>query len=465
MSGLLGGFASEYVAFLLRWLHVVAAIAWIGESFYFVALDRGLKPPRLPAPGLYGESWSVHGGGFYLKQKFLPAPAELPAELHWSKWKAYTTWLSGFALFTLVYLAAPSVWLVDPAVAPLGESQAVWLALAFPLLGWFGYDGLCRLAGSRERVLGALVAGLVLLLCYAATQLFSGRAAFLLVGATLGTVMSANVFFVIIPGQKRMVAALAQGGTADPRDGQRGKQRSVHNTYFTLPVVFAMVAIHFAAAWSHPLNWLVLAVFMAIGALLRQFFVLWHDGARAWGLLAASAVLLLALGAWLSPRPQPVPSAITGAGEAPASTTDAFAAAPGPRSSDDSAAAPESPVVAPASGAGASVPGSGAETPVGAPGAVREASGVSAADATGTLAIQPVLARHCVSCHSARPTLMPAPPLGVAYDTPEQIELHAARIHRQAVELKTMPPGNLSGMTAAERDALDRWFRALGARH
>ena len=293
----------ECAGIALRWLHVVAAIAWIGESFYFVALDRGLKPPKSPAAGLFGESWSVHGGGFYHKQKYLPAPAELPAELHWSKWKSYTTWLSGFALFLLLYLRLPSVNLVDPAIAPLSPSSAVWIALAFPVFGWLAYDTLCKLVGFRDSVLGVAVAALVLSLDYAATHLFGGRAAFLLVGATLATMMSANVFFVIIPGQKKMVAALAQGLAPDPLPGQRGKQRSVHNTYFTLPVVFAMLSNHVAAAYAHPQSWLVLALVMAAGAAMRQFFVLWHGGERAWWLLGLGALLMLAVFVWLAPAP------------------------------------------------------------------------------------------------------------------------------------------------------------------
>lgn len=298
----MGPFWIEAAGFALRWLHVVAAIAWIGESFYFVMLDRSLEAPKTPEPGVAGESWSVHGGGFYHKRKFMPAPPQLPETLHWSKWKSYTTWMSGFALFGVLYLLAPAIYLIDPAVAALSPMQAVLLAFAFPLLAWLVYDGLCRLLGFRDAALGALVALLVLGLSYAATHLFAGRAAYLLVGAALATIMSANVFFVIIPGQKRMVAALARGDAIDPLPGLRGKQRSVHNTYFTLPVVFAMLSNHYAPAFAHAHNWLVLAGFMLAGALIRQFFVLWHSGGRAWWLLAAGAAGLLAMFAWLAPR-------------------------------------------------------------------------------------------------------------------------------------------------------------------
>ena len=413
-------FLLEYAAQLLRWLHVVAAIAWIGESFYFVALDRGLQKPQSPGPGLHGESWSVHGGGFYLKQKFLPAPPQLPETLHWSKWKSYTTWLSGAALFTLIYLASPSIWLIDPAVAALTPAQAVALAIAFPVAGWLVYDALCRLVGFRDGLLGALVALGVVGLCWATTQWFAGRAAFLLTGATLATIMSANVFFVIIPGQKRLVAALQQGLAPNPLDGARGKQRSVHNTYFTLPVVFAMLAIHFGGAFAHPYNWAILAGFMAAGALIRQFFVLWHSGARAWGLLASGAVLLALLGIALAPWPQrasePRPGPDVPANTSPADTATGAATGSEP-------ALPATP---------------------------------------DTAWVQGLLARHCTGCHSAKPTLMPIAPKNTMFDTAAQIEQHAALIHQQAAVLKIMPPGNLSGMTEAEREALGRWFAARG---
>jgi uncharacterized membrane protein len=409
-------FLLEYLSQLLRWLHVVAAIAWIGESFYFVALDRGLKPARQPGAGLYGESWSVHGGGFYLKQKFLPAPPQLPEELHWSKWKSYTTWLSGAALFTLVYLMSPAIWLIDPQVAALTPARAVALAIAFPVAGWLLYDALCRAVGFRDGLLGALVALAVVALCWATTQWFAGRAAFLIAGATLATIMSANVFFVIIPGQKRMVAALQRGDAPNPLDGARGKQRSVHNTYFTLPVVFAMLAIHFGAAYAHPHNWAILAGFMLAGALIRQFFVVWHSGERAWGLLAAGGVALLLLGIALAPWPQP------------------------PVAGQPTDVAPSGTVPAPTDPAAPTVP---ADTAPAMP---------------DTAWVQSLAARHCTNCHSAKPTLMPLAPKNTMFDTPAQLEQHAALIHQQVVVLKIMPPGNLTRMTDAERAALGRWY-------
>ena len=401
------GFLLDSATLLLRWLHVVAAIAWIGESFYFVALDRGLRAPAQPAEGLSGESWSVHGGGFYRKQKYMPAPPQLPDVLHWSKWKAYTTWLSGFALLALIYMASPRIYLIDPAVAALSNAQAIALVVGFLLAGWLVYDTLCRAVGFRERLLGALMALFVLALCYAATHLFAGRAAFLLVGAVLATIMSANVLFVIIPGQKRMVTALQSGDPVDPLPGLRGKQRSVHNTYFTLPVVFAMLSIHYPAAHAHPESWLLLALFMAAGALIRQFFVLWHGGGRAWWLLAAGAASLLIAFAWLAPRPQPIAAAVN-ATESGATSIDRWGAHP------------------------------------------------DSAD------IMPIMQRHCSVCHGAQPSLMPIPPQGLLLDSVAQIELQAARIHQQTVALRLMPPGNLTGMTDPERAAVARWYESRG---
>ncbi len=399
----------ECLALALRWLHVVAAIAWIGESFYFVMLDRSLKPAAHAPAGVAGELWSVHGGGFYHKQKYLPAPAQMPEDLHWSKWKAYTTWLSGFALFALLYLLAPSLYLIDPAVAALSPMQAIIFALAFPIAAWIGYDLLCRLVGFRDGVLGVLVGFLSIGLCYAATQLFAGRAAFLLVGAALGTIMAANVFFIIIPGQKRMVAALARGETPDPLPGRRGKQRSVHNTYFTLPVVFAMLSNHYATAYAHPHSWLVLGLFMAAGALIRQFFVLWHSGDRAWGLLAAGVVVLIGTFAWLAPS------------NSSSTAADMHAA---------------------------SMPRSAQQVPAQAP-----------TDATIEIAeVGIILKRHCTACHSAQPSLMATAPKGVMFDNVGEIERYADLIQRQAVILKIMPPGNVTGISDAERGSIARWY-------
>lgn len=405
-------YLQDVASLLLRWLHVVAAIAWIGESFYFVMLDRALKTPKDPADrdrGVRGELWSVHGGGFYHKQKYLVAPGAMPEDLHWSKWKSYTTWLSGFALFALMYLLDPQLYLIDPTVRPLAPTTAVLAALGFIVAGWFVYDLLCRLVGFRDALLGIVVALFVLAVNIVATQLFSGRAAFLISGAMLATIMSANVFFVIIPGQKRMVATLAAGATPDPLPGLRGKQRSVHNTYFTLPVVFTMLSNHYAYTYAHPQNWLVLSAIMVAGALIRQFFVVWHAGARQWGLLAAGGAVLAAVLAWLAPTPRPQPLAPPVATAAHPTVTGAAATDPAP---------------------------------------------------PATAELLPLFATHCGGCHAAQPRLLASAPQGVMFDTAAQIEQRAGLIYQQVVALRVMPPGNMTQMSEAERAAIGRWYLA-----
>jgi uncharacterized membrane protein len=302
----MAAYLGEWLELLLRWFHVVAGIAWIGESFYFVMQDRSLKAPqdaRAAVAGVAGEFWSVHGGGFYHVQKYGVAPLKLPDHLHWSKWKSYATWLSGFLLLAALYLAQPGTYLIDPSVASLTPLQADLAALAFLGAGWLIYDRLCRLLPHQEALLGAAMLAYVAAAAFAATHLFSGRAAFLITGAMLATIMSANVFFVIIPGQRRMVASLAAGTAPDPIDGQRGKQRSTHNTYFTLPVVFAMISNHYALTYSAAHAWAVLVLIMAAGALTRQFFVLWHGGTRAWALPLAGAAIIAGVMAWIAPHP------------------------------------------------------------------------------------------------------------------------------------------------------------------
>ena len=299
----------DWLNLLARWLHFVTGIAWIGSSFYFIWLDNHLEAPANAddaARGVGGELWSVHGGGFYRAEKFLGAPPKLPATLHWFKWEAYTTWLSGMFLVALVYWYGASVYLIDPSVADLEPTTAVLLSIAFIVGGWFVYDLLCKSTLLRnDTTLGIVLFVLVSLLAWGLSQVFSGRAAYLHFGAVLGTIMVANVFFVIIPGQRRMVEAAERGESPDPEDGLRGKRRSVHNTYFTLPVLFAMTSNHFAMLYGHPLNWLLLIAVSLAGALIRVYFVARHRGnAPAWPLVVA-AVLVLAVVVSVAPRPSP----------------------------------------------------------------------------------------------------------------------------------------------------------------
>jgi uncharacterized membrane protein len=382
---------------VFRWLHVIAAMAWIGTSFYFIALDNHLRPPRDPRDterGVGGESWEVHGGGFYRIEKFRVAPRTLPEPLHWFKWEAYTTWLAGFALMIVLYYVHASTYLIDPSVADLEPWEAILISIAGLALAWVVYDLLCRLLEGDEAVLAAAVFGLVAASAWGAWQLFSPRAAFLQVGAMIGTIMVANVFFVIIPAHWELIRAKQAGREPDPRWGLRGKQRSVHNNYLTLPVVFAMLSNHFAFVYQHEQAWLALLALMAIGALVRHWFNLRHVGRTAlW--IPPVAIAGLAVIAYLI-RPDNGPSA----------------------------------------------------SPSGPP--------VSFAQANA------VIHDRCVPCHSANPTQpgFASAPKGVRFDTRAEIESQASTIEQQAIVLKTMPLGNVTHMTQAERDLLARWLRS-----
>ncbi|MCA6218069.1 urate hydroxylase PuuD [Ideonella sp. B7] len=388
----------DWANLLLRWTHVIVAIAWIGSSFYFVFLDSNLeKPtdPALQAKGVGGELWAVHGGGFYNPQKYLVAPKTLPEKLHWFFWESYSTWLSGFALFTVLYLFQASTFLIDPRVhAWPSAGWAVAAALGFLVVFWFVYDAICHLFGRRQNgdtIVGVLVAGVVVLAAWLATQLFAGRAAFLLMGAMMATAMSANVAHWIIPGQRKVVAQLKAGLPVDPIHGQRGKQRSVHNTYFTLPVLIAMLSNHYGWLYEAPHNWLVLVVMMGAGASIRQFFVARHKtklaGQRApWGYAIAGVLMILGVIVALAPAPKP-----------------AVAAAPVPTFAQ----------------------------------------------------VQAVLQQRCVLCHNAQ-----VQNKGIELDRPELIRKNAMAMHQQAVVLKAMPLNNATQITDEERALLGRWFDA-----
>ena len=297
---------SDWLNLLVRWLHMIAGIAWIGSSFYFVWLDNHLEPPKSGADrdkGVGGELWSVHGGGFYHAQKYRVAPQALPETLHWFKWEAYTTWLSGMFLLVLVYWLGAGIYLIDPSVASLSPAAAIGISFTFIVAGWLVYDGLCKSPLASN---GGLFAGVLLLLtavlAWGLCQVFGGRGAYIHFGAVLGTIMAANVFFVIIPGQRQMVAAAERGEAPDPLPGIRGKQRSVHNTYFTLPVLFTMISNHFAMTYNHEFNWAILVAISLAGALLRVYFVARHSGRASPLPIIAAAVLLLAVAVAIAPR-------------------------------------------------------------------------------------------------------------------------------------------------------------------
>jgi uncharacterized membrane protein len=386
----------DWANLLLRWAHVITAIAWIGSSFYFVFLDSSLTPPvddDLKRQGVSGELWAVHGGGFYHPVKFALAPPRLPEHLHWFYWEAYFTWITGFFLLTVSYLWNAGTYLVDRQLVDWSAGAAVAAALGLLVAFWIVYDVICRVFEGRARGdtwVGVCAAVLVCATAYLACQIFPGRAAFLLTGAAIATAMAANVGMWIIPGQRKMVAAIQAGQPVDPIHGQRGKQRSVHNTYFTLPVLVAMLSNHYSFLWTHPRNWLVLVLLMAAGAAIRQFFVLRHGyklGRHANPLpyALAGVVLLVATAVWLAPAPQPA-----------------------------AAAAPK---------------------------------------AVGYAQVQPVLEQRCYMCHGAQVQMK-----NVRLDSPEGLKQHAANVYQQAVVAKLMPMNNATGITDAERALIGQWF-------
>src|SRR5574343_1302285 len=308
----------DWANLLLRWLHVITAIAWIGSSFYFVFLDNILLKPTSPdllEKGVDGAMWAVHGGGFYNPQKYMVAPKKIHTKLHWFYWESYSTWLSGFALFTVLYLWNAGTFLIDKSLMDWAPTTAGFAAVGFMVAVWFVYDTVCRVFGFKkngELIVAGLMIVVVAFASWLANQLFAGRAAFLLVGAMIATAMSANVFFWIIPGQRKVVAAMTSGVAMDPKElathGKRGKQRSVHNTYFTLPVIFAMLSNHYSFLYTHENHWVILVMMMLAGALIRQFFVHrrgYHLG-RAKNPLPfaiAGVVILLGVIVWMRPAP------------------------------------------------------------------------------------------------------------------------------------------------------------------
>jgi len=401
--GYLAPYVLEWFNLLLRWLHIITGIAWIGASFYFVWLDNTIKPPApgsdLARKGVAGELWAVHGGGFYHPQKYLVAPPELPAELHWFKWEAYSTWLSGFALLVVVYYMNARAMMVDRGVADLSSWQAIGVGIGSLVVGWIVYDLLCRSAlVQRQLFFGAVIWLFLVASSWVLTHLLSGRAAYLHVGAMIGTMMVANVAMLIIPGQRKMVNAMLAGHRPDPIHGVRAKQRSVHNNYFTLPVLFIMISNHYAMTYNHPHAWAVLGAIMLAGVLIRHFFNLRHRGRTAWRYPAAGMALLLALAVVLAPKPVSID---------------------------------------PAASAGQ--------------------------DAAARFAqVRAIMDQRCVACHAQQPTQpgFAQAPGGVMLHTPELVERHAARIYQQTVQLKAMPLANLTHMTDAERAQVGAWFEA-----
>lgn len=382
---------AEWLNLILRWLHITTGIAWIGSSFYFVWLDNHLKPPATGEAS--GELWSVHGGGFYHNQKYQVAPKQMPDDLHWFKWEAYFTWMSGFSLLVLIYYFGAQNYLIDAAKSSIGATDAVALALASLIAGWGFYDLLCRSPlGRNNRTLGIVWFAALVGIAAFLNSLLSSKAVYIQMGAIVGTVMAANVFFVIIPNQKKVVADLIAGRFPDPKLGQQAKQRSLHNNYMTLPVLFMMISQHYPMTYGAPRPWLVLALIALAGIAVRHVFNLRHRGQTSpmlFALIASLAVVIVSYVAASKPKP----------------------------------------------------------------------SGVSSENVTYA-DVRPIIAKHCSGCHSSKPSnpAFTEPPLGLMLDTYDHVRTAAPKIKQRAVDTDSMPLGNSTGMTPAERATLGRWI-------
>jgi len=386
----------------LRWLHVIAGIGWIGSSFYFIHLDYSLKRREGLPERAYGEAWQVHGGGFYNMVKYLVAPARLPDELTWFKWEAYATWISGFALVVAIYYAGASLYLVDPAVLSISPATGIAISIAGLVLGWAVYDGLCRSSiGNNETALAGVGLVFLVALAYATTRVFSARGAFMQMGALIGTIMAANVLMVIIPGQREVVADLIAGRTPDPAHGRRGKQRSTHNNYLTLPVVFLMISGHYPLAYATRWSWVILALLLVMGGVMRHFFNVRHQGLPnpwwTWGVAVVCAGLIV----WLS------------------TLGPALETRPRDKRADAVTAAPVS-----------------------------------------FQQVEDIVISRCSMCHAAEPVWagISVAPKGVLLDTPARIKARAREIAATSVWSSAMPPSNITDLTPHERQALAAWF-------
>ena len=396
---------SSWIEFAVRWVHVIVGIAWIGSSFYFIALDLGLHRDRNLKSGADGEEWQVHGGGFYHVQKYLVAPAQMPDDLVWFKWESYSTWLSGFALLILVYYFGAEFYLVDPAVADIGIPTAILISLASLAFGWLAYDFICKSKFGDDNT--RLMIGLYVILvamAYFYTSVFSGRAALLHLGAFTATIMSGNVFFTIMPNQRIVVADLQAGRTPDAKYGTIAKQRSTHNNYLTLPVIFLMLSNHYPLAFASEANWIIASLVFLMGVTIRHYFNTIHmrKGDPIWTWLVTAILFIVIM--WLSTAPM-------------------FRAA----------------------------------EPVEAQGAA-----VRFAQADGFETVQNIVTGRCSMCHAAEPVWdgMHWPPKGVRLETEHQIAMAAKQIYLQAGLTHAMPPANLSYMQESERAQIVAWYRA-----
>lgn len=422
---------TEWLNLGIRWIHMITGIAWIGASFYFVWLENNLDRSN-PREGLSGDLWAIHGGGIYHLEKYKLAPPKMPENLHWFKWEAYFTWLSGVALLMVVYYLNPSLYLVKPGV-DLSPELAVAIGLGSLLVGWFVYDLLCDSPlGKRPALLGLVLFVLIVATAWGFAQIFSGRGAYIHVGAVIGTIMVGNVFRIIMPAQRALVRAIETNTTPDPLLPAKGLLRSRHNNYFTLPVLFIMISNHFPSTYGSQYNWLILAGIAILAVLVRHYFNTRHDSNRFVWTLPAAALGMICLAYVSAPARQAPSAAPLAAVQQPADATPLSAEEPDAAPASEAPAQSEAPVVANAGG--------------------------------DFSQIESVIHERCTVCHSASPTspLFSTAPGGFLLDTPEQMKAQAAKIHAQTVATHIMPLGNITQMTQDERDLIGTWI-AQGA--
>ena len=397
--------AWEWLDFAIRWFHVMAAVLWVGTSFYFIALDLGLRrPPGLPA-GVDGEEWQVHGGGFYHVRKYMVAPDDLPEHLTWFKWESYATWLSGFALLVVVYYASPELYLLDPEIIELEPEIAIAISVGSIVGGWLVYDLICRSPlGGDDRLLMLVLYVILVLLAWGFAQVFPGRAAFVHLGAVTATIMSANVFMVIIPNQRVVTADLLAGRRPDAKYGRIARQRSTHNNYLTLPVLFLMLSNHYPLAFATGYSWIIASLVFLVGVLIRIYFNRVHErrGHLVWPWILAAVLFCVIV--WLST----MPSALTGT--AVSRSTEHRRLAADPQFAE----------------------------------------------------VTELVVDRCSMCHAREPLWegMVAPPRGVVLETGDQLLRHARQVYLQSGRSRAMPPANLSAMDEEERLLIVNWYEA-----
>lgn len=421
---------TEWLNLGIRWIHMITGIAWIGASFYFVWLENNLNRSN-PREGLSGDLWAIHGGGIYHLEKYKLAPPKMPENLHWFKWEAYFTWLSGVALLLVVYYLNPSLYLIKPGVE-LAPAMGIAIGLGSMLAGYVIYHFLCDSPlGKRPALLGAVLFVLIIAAAYGFSQIFSGRAAYIHVGAIIGTIMVGNVFFTIMPAQRALVKAIETNTTPDPLLPAKGLLRSRHNNYFTLPVLFIMISNHFPSTYGSQYNWLILAGIAILAVLVRHYFNTRHDSNKFVWTLPAAALGMICLAYVTSPASRAPAVIPVAAVEQPASTDTAQVEA-------NNEATPTEPVAS-------------------------EAAAPAAGNADFAK-VESVIHERCTVCHSVTPSspMFSAPPAGFMLDTPEQMKAQAAKIHAQTVASQIMPLGNITQMTQDERDLIGSWI-AKGA--